>query len=338
MTSETSSVRRLRVLATEYGSFRAEVLEFAVKEVIPGLKSILDPMCGSAPFAPYVEAAGGTGHFNDILPFHYFINKGKSYPACRAYRRLERPRAGALIKEVVACLSGLRRIKMVVSRSWIDRRVLAAFEEAWKSADGYGGPLKDLVRAILILCVRPFSCHTRSTSNPTWLKEGGASSGRPLDEVVVSSVGRIASYFETRYSSAPLKRGKCHFYRRTALNLRLRRPVQAIFTSPPYNNRLEPTIMYGPELFLMQALGYTVKAGRILGTTRVRDYPSASEDIELVAAAAPRAARFLDEVARRATKKESEYYLRYHARFYGMLFRMLTHLSGLLARGGICMS
>ena len=109
----------VRLLPIEYGTFRADIRRFFTECVlVPGTR-VMDPMAGTAPFIPHVETRGLAGHFNDILPVHYHINRAKTRSAFQGYLNMQDRDAKGLLREAVSCMQGLGRLRLLVSKDWV---------------------------------------------------------------------------------------------------------------------------------------------------------------------------------------------------------------------------
>lgn len=313
---------RPRFLIGEYGSFRPWIARFFLDEVLPRSRSLLDPMAGTAPMIPFVHKSKTVAYFVDILPVHYYMNAAKTYSAFRTYRRLEKSHPRFFLKETCRCLGGLRGKRLLCSDKWVHEDILAAFLKAWERTDSHGTAVSRLLKALIIQSLRPFSCATPSVSNHTWMKPGGTSTIQTVRDVVASSLSVLESFYSSHYDdSSSFGQGKVFLELGDACKYAPPKPVDTVFTSPPYPNRFEPKRAYGPELYFLYHAGVDFDNPSLLGTTKVRDYSSCSNDCEELRANAPKTAQFLDTVRAKSRVGENEYYFRYYVRYYTSLFR-----------------
>jgi hypothetical protein len=329
------TAKKVRFLDREYGSYRIGIIEFFAKSVVEKNKIILDPMAGNGSLIPVVETKGATAYFNDIMPFYYYLNRAKTYKAYSTFKKHEKNDRDFLYKEASHCLRGLKNKHLVISQNWIADKILENLIEAWNRTNRYKGALKDLLRAIIILCVRPYSCYTPSKSNGTWFKMGGVSTGAPLSEIIRGDIKKFQNYYNIHYSNIKsAKIGKSYFSNEDALNLSLKNKVDIVFTSPPFCNRLEPVNMYAPELFFLSFVGHKIKDEDIIGTTRVKDYTHISKDLDYIRKVAPETFKFLESVKETERKTENNYYLKYFTRYYAKLYQTLKNAMRMVRKRG----
>jgi hypothetical protein len=74
MQEKNNYPRKIKLLDSEYATFRKEVLDYFCKNVLNEPCVLYDPMAGSASLLPMLENDGYISFFNDLLPLHYFIN------------------------------------------------------------------------------------------------------------------------------------------------------------------------------------------------------------------------------------------------------------------------
>lgn len=324
----------IRLLPCEYASFRKWVREFLQGAIRREDGRVMDPMAGTAPLIPFVEKNCQVGYFNDALPVHHHVNRAKTCDVYQALLAREDSSRDFLLHELLDCLGDLEGKCLLVCSTWIQEDLLMGLVHAWERTAHYQKPIRLLMRAIIILCVRPYSNWTGS-GNTTWLKPGGISTGRDLKSVVEEAVERVRAFYEFHYSDGLQRRqSRCRLSYKDAADLSLKQPVDVIFTSPPYPNRFDPTRAYGPELYFLEAVGHRFKPGQVLGTTKVADYDACVEDTKFLSRVAPQTARFLNVIGDKAPEKESDYYLQYFARYYAGLYRVLRHLTMLLSAHG----
>lgn len=156
------------LLSRDYGTFRPYILDFLLRKVLPHCERILDPMSGTAPILPVVTKARIMAHFNDVLPLHFFINKAKTFDCFLALSKKEEMEKQFLFKEAMRLLRPLNTCRLLISKNWIHEDILAILIDAWKAARKYKDRrIGRILRAIILLCIRPYSCFTPSVSNHT---------------------------------------------------------------------------------------------------------------------------------------------------------------------------
>lgn len=178
-------MRNGRLLSSEYASYNDDVREYFENILKIKRSIILDPMVGTAPLIPAIEAGGHTAYLNDILPFHFFINQAKTYNMCLHYRDHGYEWFCAILKE---CLVRLEKTRLSISEKWIDDDILVGLVEGWNSIETMEFADKTILKAALLLCINQLSCVTE-TKNPTWPKSGGISSGKTVKSVVAKFTG-----------------------------------------------------------------------------------------------------------------------------------------------------
>ena len=77
--------KRIKLLDSEYGIFRRDVLEYFIEKVLSNPCIIYDPMAGTSPLVSYAETHGITAFFNDLNPVHYYINRAKKQSVFLSY-------------------------------------------------------------------------------------------------------------------------------------------------------------------------------------------------------------------------------------------------------------
>ena len=215
-------------------------------------KVILNPMAGSAPLIPYFETHGHKAYLNDILPIHYHINKVKLFQCRNLFFEYGFEWFREKLLEYFAPLDVKGR---AVSAEWINDLILKDFINSWKHANKEEENISTILKALILLSLKPFSSFTNST-NPTWIKQGGLTSNRPIQEVVDEKIGLLESY----YNSYPLfkKEGRCIIAIEDVMDLQMEEKVDLIFTSPPYCNRLDYMRIYSPEHSFLSNVGHPI--------------------------------------------------------------------------------
>lgn len=331
---------RVKILNKEYAAFRNTIVEYFVKKVLPKSKVVLDPMAGTAPLIPYIEYYGLKAFFNDILPLHYYLNRAKTYRVYNSVKSNMEKKSTFLESESKKCLARLKNKNLVMSENWIHDDVLDALLYAWEKTNTYEKNLKIIFQAIIILCVRPFSCISPSSKNTTWNKCGGITTEKNIGEIIKENIDKFLTFYKNYYEGLKIKGGDITFSTQDASELTLTSKVDTILTSPPYANRYDYTRMYVPELFFLSKIKSSKKydiakvSKMILGTNEVVDYQNPEDDLQYFSEKAPRTKAFLYEVASKGKKGEKNYYLRYFTKYYINLYNMLGHLIKFLRKGG----
>lgn len=326
-------MNNFKILSSEYGAFREEIQEF-FKRILKKPSVILDPMAGTAPLIPFVETNGHIGYFNDILPIHFFINRAKTYKIFQVYQQNG---YDWHLQQLLHCMASLEGKVLCISDKWIDDSILDGLKEAWKATEQYDDSSATLLKATILLCVRPLSSTTKS-KNPTWLKYGGMSSGKHLKEIISDSLTRFDKYFHHHYWLPPIKKGKCLITNQNATELELPQKVDFILTSPPYCNRLDPIVQYGPENYFLSVLGHAIPKEGLVTTTKVRDYDKLEYDFENLTTKSKYACHLLTKIKESPISDDLSYYLKYYTRYFAVLFHVIDKaLSNLTPAGKIYM-
>lgn len=320
-----------KILSSEYGAFRTEIQEYFRGTVLKEPSVILDPMAGTAPLIPFVETHGDTAFFNDILPLHFFINRAKTYDVFQHYRQVG---FEWLFQQLLRCMNSLEDKVLRISDNWIDDAVLHGLVQAWHEAEEYDENSVTIFKAVILLSVRPLSSTSKSR-NATWLKYGGISSGKDLREIVRESLNRFDNYFQYHYQSSQIeKRGKCTITNLNAAELRLQQKVDLVLTSPPYCNRLDPIVQYGPENYFLSALGYSNPEKDLVSSTKVKDYHKLPRDLRILTAHSEYACRLLTKIGESPIPDDPGYYLKYYTRYFAMLYEVIRKVLRYLSKTG----
>ncbi|MCW3985147.1 MAG: hypothetical protein NWE91_01890 [Candidatus Bathyarchaeota archaeon] len=319
-----------KILSSEYGSFRNSIVKLFKKRVLKKPSVLLDPMAGTAPLIPFIEMEGHTAYLNDILPLHYFINKAKTY---RVFMDYQKKGYDWYFEQLLECMALLEGKVLVMSDNWIDDSILNGLVEAWHATEEYDDESAILLKAIIILCVRPFSSVTKS-NNPTWLKFGGISSDKDLGDIIKDSLTKFDGYYRYYYLSHRIKKkGECIFTHLNATELQLPQKVEIILTSPPYCNRLDPIVQYGPENYFLSALGHRSPDESLVTTTKVRNYDRLEADFEYLTANSEFANRLLNKI-KKSKADDRSYYLKYYTRYFAKLFEVVIKVLDNLSPSG----
>lgn len=325
-------MNNFRILSSEYGAFRSEIQEFFKVTLLRKTSVILDPMAGTAPLIPFIETNGHTAYLNDILPIHFFINKAKTYQAFRNYQKLG---YDWFFHELLDCMSSLQGKELCISDKWIDDSILLGLVQAWQAAESHDRNSATLLKAVILLCVRPLSSTTKS-KNPTWLKYGGMSSGKDLKEIIKDSLTRFDEYYCHHYSLSTFtrKKGRCIITNENAADLSIPQKVDLILTSPPYCNRLDPIVQYGPENYFLAALGHISPEEGLVSTTKVKDYDRLAMDFESLTSKSKYACHLLTKIKESSVADDPGYYLKYYTRYFATLFQVIHRVLSSLSTTG----
>lgn len=318
------------LLSSEYGTFRDDVQLVVERDILTKPCTILDPMAGTAPFVPFVETKGYKAYFNDILPLHYFINRAKTYDVFQNFR--ERG-YDWFFEQMIKCMSPLQNKTLLISDNWIDDTILEGLKEAWNSSSSYDDRSATFLKAAILLCVRPFSSITKS-NNPTWLKIGGISSGRSIEEAVTDALARFDEYYNFNYKGPIIEKGECVFSIQNAADLELPEKAEILLTSPPYCNRLDPLVLYGPENYFLSSIGWTPNDLCLVTSTKVKDYETTLKDFEFLTTHSEFARNLLTVIKDSPKKDDPGYYLKYYTRYFSMLFKVLNNALNNLSKTG----
>ena len=320
-----------KILSSEYSAFRGEIQEFFKRKLSKEPKVILDPMAGTAPLIPFIETHGHTAYLNDILPIHFFINKAKRY---QAFQQYQQHGYDWFFQQLLSCMAPLEGKVLCMSDKWIDDSILNGLIQAWHATEHYDDNSASLLKATILLCVRPFSSTTKS-KNPTWLKYGGMSSGKDLREIIGDSLTRFDEYYRHHYWAYHIKkRGECIITDRNATELHLPQKVDFILTSPPYCNRLDSIVHYGPENYFLSALGHTIPEEGLISTTKVRDYNRLAQDFDYLTTKSKCAGRLLTKIKESPIADDPGYYLKYYTRYFASLFQVIDKVLSNLSTTG----
>jgi len=232
------------------------------------------------------------------------------------------------------CLPSLRNKYQCISDEWFDEEILIGLTNAWRKVDKYEKSIATFLRATILLCVRPLSSIIK-TENPTWFKPGGMSSNKKIQEIIGESLVTFDKYYQISYGSSDTKgRGKCIFINEDAAKLDLSEKTDFILTSPPYCNRLDYVIQYGPENYFLSAVGHPIPENNLIGTTRVRDYETLEADIENITNKSAYASGLLRNIKKTQKVEDKTYYLKYFTRYFTMLSHTVENILKNLSSSG----
>jgi hypothetical protein len=329
-----------QVLATEYASYRDDVIAALTTELTEASKGrrrpivLYDPMAGTAPLLPIAERQGCIAYFNDLNSLHRYVNAAKTHRSYLAFKKVG-PRE--LLKALRPTASRLDRYPRTATSDWIEESVLGCLARAWEECDKHRKPVGDVLRAVLLLSVRDFAS-TVKTSNPTWLKPGGLRPRHPAIQVLGRAIERIGAYHDAVHAGpAVARRGHVSLTDYDASDMAPGEEVDVIMTSPPFCNRVDWDRLYAPEHYFLAAVGVWHTRTEFVGTTAVRKYPTFSDDRQYVEARSEYLQSFLREVARRqrGEERESDYYVKYFTRYFAGLFRVFGTAGSALSRNSL---
>jgi len=287
-------------------------------------------MCGTAPLIPILECEGHKAYLNDILPIHFFVNQAKTLRMFNCYRDLGRNWFSECLFTRLGRLNGKQ---LVISEKWIDDDVLDVLVNAWNKTENDNKPTKTLMRTFILLCVRSFSCITKS-KNSTWVKIGGVSSNKSLSVVIADSLNKFENYFTHNYGDSENCEGKCVFLNSDVLKLKLPEKVDLILTSPPYCNRFDIATSYGPEVYFLSKVGFITPRSEIIGTNDVKNYESFETDLSFLMRESKTANKFLSTIMKSENRDEQTYYAKYYTRYFTLVIKAFEKsLSNLLPEG-----
>lgn len=303
----------VKVLSSEYATFRPDIQDYIKDHVFKEPFIMLDPMAGTAPLIPFVETHGHKAYFNDILPVHFYVNRAKTYQIFQCYKK---HKYDWFFQQLLRCMVPLQGKHLCISDKWIDDRMLDDLIQAWHAAEKYDTNVATLLKAAILLCVRSLSSVTR-TANPTWFKAGGMSSNKDLQDIVGESLTTFDKYYRYYYESSKVnQRGRCILSTQNAAELRLPQKVDLILTSPPYPNRLDTIVQYGPENYFLSAVGHAIPEKDVIGTTKVRDYKTFAIDFQYLTSKSEYANRLLNKIRKSPKLDDPRYYLKYFTRYF----------------------
>ncbi len=324
-----------KLLLVEYATFRPDILRDLCR-LLPEKRSVvLDPMAGAATLLPFLQVRGHTAYMADLDPVHLHVNRIRRFEVYRTYSKTGR---GEILTRLRDCGPELARAsrREVVTDRWIDDATLEGLVLAWHRTASSDGNVRLLLRGLLLLSVRPLAACAKS-SNPTWLKPGGWCPGRRVGQVFEEQIKRLEKYYAAAYRYADATEvGSAVVALEDARRVRINPRAHVVVTSPPYCNRLDYDVLYGPEHYLLSALDEPLAAGAMIGTNLVRGYGRFEEDFDLVCAESRLAARLLKGVRETQIRHErtSNYYVKYFTRYFASLFGACENMARNVRAGG----
>lgn len=316
-----------QVLATEYASYRDEVIDVLSSELANAERSrshplvLYDPLAGTAPLLSYAECRGYTAYFNDLNSLHLYVNAAKSLSSYATFRDIG---PSKLFSIVCAMASELDRCPRAASDQWIESSELKKLTLAWKRSEDKSESIAALTKAVLLLAIRDFSSFIK-TKNPTWFKPGGLRPKISSKQAFRSAIERLDLFYREAYAKhSEIRGGNIILTDYDASRFTPKCKVDVIMTSPPFCNRVDWDRLYAPEHFFLDAVGVWHTRAEFLGTTVVHGYSEFDSDFKFVTERSNYLACFFKEVQKRQLRKEqrSDYYVKYFVRYFSGLFRM----------------
>jgi len=343
MENLTKRFSRPKFFKHEYASFRNDILNYFISNVLPSSKIILDPMSGTAPLIPYCEQYSLIGLFNDILPQHFYVNRAKTFKVFKSVYKIISKKNSYFYPELYRIFKSFNKFNLVFSDTWIKDEILDQFIDIWNTTDNYSENYRTFLRAVIILTVRYFSGVTTST-NPTWLKEGGMTSDIDIREILNNVVDRFLSYYKFYYNRHMNSNGgQVEFSMQPVGDLSIEYEVDTIITSPSFPNRYDIIRAYAPELYFLsqviEGYNFTELKDKIIATNVVEGYHVQKNDINHLKKVARKTWEFVLEIEelekhKKKKRKENLYYFRYFVKYYITLFDALDHLTDILRING----
>jgi hypothetical protein len=334
-----TSAQRTKILRKEYATFRSEVVKHFVTKVLPHARAVLDPMAGTSPLVPYIEYYGLSAHFNDILPIHFFINRAKTYSTYCKVSEAEETNPEKLRSDLCACMSKLEDKSLVISDQWIHDDVIEALLDAWEKTGGYEKEIQAFFQAVILLCVREYSCMSPSAKNTTWNRPGGITTEKSLHDVIQECMDRFMKYYHIHYAGKKeIRGGSLGFSMKDVCTLATDSKFDVILTSPSYPNRYDYVVAYAPETYFLSICEHTPTIEelrrQVMGTVVVKDYREHESDFQFIHQKSPKTGEFLATVREKQPAREGDYYFRFFCKYYSNLYRSLDRLIALLTSKG----
>ena len=324
---------KVKILDTEYSSFREDIVKYFVEEVLKDSTSLYDPMAGTAPLIPFCEKLAITSHFNDVNPLHYYLNQAKTL---KVYKSL--PERNILIRDIGKILSNLKNQNLVISDKWIPDDILKIFISGWNSLNKFENNLAKFYRAQILLCIRPYSSITK-TNNATWNKPGGMTSAENLQSVINRNIEKFFNYYDNFYGDIDRsKKSLCNITIEDAQKINKKEKVNTIITSPAYANRYDFTRNFAPEIYFLSKLKNSTDIENLkslnLATVKVKGYINFKNDFNKIKLISQKAYKFLNEVEKKGREGEYDYYLKYFTHYYTRLFGICYRANSCLSKNG----
>ncbi len=320
----------MKLLSSEYATYRNSVQEYIKDEILSAPATILDPMAGTAPLIPFIEKNGHNAYLYDVLPIHFFVNSAKKIDAYNTYKKNG---TEWFYEELKKCLSSVKNQSSIISDDWYDKDTLKGLCKAWQTTEKYEQIEKALLKALLLVSLRNYSSFEKS-KNRTWVKAGGISSYKSLDDIVDDTIQRFEKYYKESYeNNEPTVEGSCVIDIKNAITAKTPKLVDLIVTSPPYPNRLDYHRLYGPENFFLSNVGFPVKPSNLIGTNTVRAYDSFIHGKKYLFSKSPYLSNLITTIEQKK-EKDVMYYSKYYTRYFDTLFRTFENIIQSLSKNG----
>lgn len=329
-----------------YAGYSAAQIQCLVQhlEEAGGRLPIFDPMSGQAFALSTLSWFGHTVRINDINPAPLLLAWLRSAPVLR--------NLPARIAEYVLWLKQNKKSlddfhieskgQLQFITGWLSDAMTSQLEEYGQLACRDASCL-DLRRisewdekllfrlSILVLAARRLTCYIQS-DNRTWLKPGGLDNKRALSDLLLEELAILQEcklvdefqlklgLFDTDFAGLQIS---CADVARTDLST-FDKPCIAV-TSPPYANRLDYSVMWAPELWVLSTAlpnidRTTIKRNQI-GTTQIR-----TDDSPLPLDCLPLSTRKeLREIEKSGNYASGRYYYPFFRQFAMDLFYGLHH-------------
>lgn len=318
------------VIGQEYATYRKEIEEFIKHEILTCPTNVLDPMVGTSQLIPFFEINGHQAFLYDILPLHFFLNSVKQY---QFFKYFTKKGTEWSQKRFLDIMSPLRDKKAVISNKWIEDNILKGLIKAWNATNNCPKEASTLFKAFILVSIRNYSSFVDS-QNPTWIKEGGISSSKDLEEIVTECVDIFYNYYLKAYHNInEKKKGRCVIGVKNATKLRLKNQVDVILTSPPSPNRLDYHRLFAPENYFLSKVGFPIETDQIIGTPMIKTYKNFKRGKDYITTKSNYLSDFINNVERK-DKKPSLYYVRYYTRYFEVLFKVFENLLNYLSENG----
>ncbi len=335
--------------ARSYGGFSLSQIKFIHSAIAHRQGGFfLDPMAGQA------------RDFGDLALKGWNVIIEDINPACLCLAALRSPqlisRADRLVNSYLKKLATIKTPAIsetdFVNDEWLTPSTISFIKEYKKEFEiregstpfqpgsiFWDGDIEPIfATALLVLAARKFVCY-RPSKNTTWIKEGGIIPLGDLRKLLGEFAASWAEHVQTSLAQL-LHTPSGSFKISTApadgtLAVSNTTPISGVITSPPYANRLDYSVMWGPELAVLCELfdedQQKIKRAQI-GTTVVRGLKNKDASEQFLP---PSAMHFLNEVASGKGKASDSYYLPFFRNYLVSLTEKLTSAANLVEQGGI---
>jgi hypothetical protein len=331
-----SSFQKLKILETEYGSYR-DWIRIRLKNIIQyEIESMVDPWAGTGSFIPFAELYKKKAFFNDLLPVHQIINSAKIINVYLGVKDLIFTNH-KVSNRVFNLLKPLLRVKYKISEKIISDDILECFQNAWIKSETFPFELQTFIKAILLLEIRDYSNFRYSSSHGNWIIVGGFPRLVDLRSSINEKIQKFEKYYTNYYQGVTEynKEQYCFFSTGNALNFRINTKCDVLITSPSYRNGTDLNNLYFPELDFLSSIGLKYDQIDLIGTGIVKDYNDIEfkNDLNYLKDNCPLLYCFILEATSRQ-KERSNYYPKIFTRHYIRLFKSLLHFNNLLKKNG----